>query len=94
MEKCRKKNNKIIAIFLDFKMAFETIDREIFLNKLYMYGIKGHGLQWFEFYISERTQTTKVNNIKSSARLNECGVPKGSALGALLFIIYCYVFTF
>ena len=53
-----------------------------------MYGIKGHKIQWFESYLSERTQTTKVNNIKSSAKLNEYGVPQGSVLGALLFIIY------
>ena len=73
---------------MDFKRAFEKIDREILLNKLYMSDVKGHKIQWFESYLSERRQTTKVNNIKSSAKLNEYGAPQGYVLGALLFIIY------
>ena len=52
------KYKKIIAIFLDFKRAFETIDREIILNKLYMYGIREIELDWSKSYMKGRRQTT------------------------------------
>lgn len=83
-----EKNNKIMAIFLDFKRAFETIDRDILIQKLYMYGIQGNELKWFKSYLANRKQMVKLNNIKSSSIDNEYGVPQGSILGALLFIIY------
>lgn len=83
-----ERNKKIMAIFLDFKRAFETIDREIMIHKLYMYGIQGKELNWFKSYLRNRKQITKVNGNKSSAMDNDYGVPQGSILGALLFIIY------
>lgn len=82
------KNNKIVAIFLDFKRAFETIDRNIMLQKLYMYGIQDTELKWFESYLTDRKQITRVNNVISNKIKNDFGVPQGSILGALLFIIY------
>lgn len=82
----RKK--KIMAIFLDFKRAFETIDRELLIRKLYMYGIRESELKWFKSYLTNRKQITKVNGVKSNKVNNEFGVPQGSILGALLFIIY------
>ena len=54
-----EKNKKVIAIFLDFKRAFETIDRGILLQKLYNYGIQGIELKWFESYLTNRRQVTK-----------------------------------
>lgn len=83
-----EKNNKMMAIFLDFKRAFETIDRQIMLKKLEMYGIKGNELKWFESYLGNRVQITKVNGTTSDEIENGFGVPQGSILGALLFILY------
>lgn len=82
------KKKKIMALFLDFKRAFETIDRKLLLKKLNMYGIEGKELKWFSTYLSGRTQRTKVNNAVSDFLINDFGVPQGSILGALLFIIY------
>ena len=82
------KNNKILAIFLDFKRAFETINRNIPLQKLLKYGIENEELMWFRSYLTNRKQITRVNNTESSPIENKYGVPQGSILGALLFIIY------
>jgi hypothetical protein len=49
----------IVAVFLDFKRAFETIDRELFLWKLDQYGVKGAELGWFRSYLSNRSQETR-----------------------------------
>lgn len=83
-----EKNNKMMAIFLDFKRAFETIDRKIMLQKLETYGVKGKELEWFKSYLENRIQITKVNGRTSAPIINDFGVPQGSILGALLFIIY------
>ena len=80
------KNNKILAIFLDFKRAFETIDRDI-LQKLLKHGIEDEELMWFKSYLINRKQITRVNNTESSLIENKYGVPQGSISGALLFII-------
>ena len=77
-----------MAIFLDFKRAFETIDRDILLQKLLKYGIEDEELMWFRSYLTKRKQITRVNNTKSSPIENNYGVPQRSILGALLFIIY------
>lgn len=82
------KRKKVIALFLDFKRAFETIDREILLKKMYNYGIQDKELSWFRTFLANRVQRTKVNNSVSDFAEVELGVPQGSILGALLFIIY------
>ena len=79
-----EKDKRIIALFLDFK----TIYREINLDRLYMYGIRETELEWFKSYMKRRRQTTKLNDIESDEIINNFGVPHGSILGALLFIIY------
>lgn len=78
----------IVAIFLDLKRAFETIDRQILLKKLQYYGIGGNVLKWFQQYLSNRSQATKVGNNVSDEVANDIGVPQGSILGPILFIIY------
>lgn len=81
-------NKIIVTVFLDFKRAFETIDRKILLQKLLKYGICGKELNWFEDYLRNRRQQVKVGNFTSDLILNELGVPQGSVLGPLLFVIY------
>ena len=78
----------IVAVFIDLKRAFETIDRSILLNKLMKYGITGNALMWLKDYLSERTQRCKINNIFSDNLKTQYGVPQGSVLGPLLFNIY------
>jgi hypothetical protein len=83
-------NNKNIvgAVMLDLKRAFETIDRKILLDKLRVYGIGNTVLRWFESYLTNRKQKTKIGQYISDVIDNNIGVPQGSVLGPLLFIIY------
>ena len=81
-------DRKVLAIFLDCKRAFETIDRDILFKKLSCYDTKDRELKWFSLYLTRRRQITKVNGLATSMRENDFGVPQGSLLAALLFIIY------
>ena len=77
-----------LAIYLDLSKAFDTIDHSILLHKLSYYGIKGNSLKWFQSYLSNRKQYVEYNNTQSSLTNVITGVPQGSILGPLLFIIY------
>ena len=76
------------GIFLDFSKAFDTINHHILLEKLYKYGIRGLPHAWFSSYITNRKQYVKVGNTESSLKTITCGVPQGSTLGPLLFLLY------
>ena len=73
---------------MDLSKAFDLVNHTILLYKLNYYGVRGQVLQWFESYLSNREQYTYVNNIYSDARYTNIGVPQGSVLGPLLFLIY------
>jgi Reverse transcriptase (RNA-dependent DNA polymerase) len=81
-------NKEIIAIFLDFKRAFETVDRSLLLQKLSVYGFDDAAVKWFLSYLSERTQRVKIDETYSEARDVNIGLPQGSILSPLLIIIY------
>jgi len=82
------KGNSVLGIYLDLSKAFDTVSHEILLYKLQYYGIRGLSNQWFKNYLENRTQLTYVNNTLSSPRKMSVGVPQGSVLGPLLFLIY------
>ena len=77
-----------IGLFLDLSKAFDTLDHGILLKKLENYGIRGVLLNWFESYLSNRKQYVVIENVESQKKNTRCGVPQGSILGPLLFILY------
>ena len=83
-----EKNETTIGVYLDLSKAFDTIDHDILLHKLDYYGFRGIVLDWFRDYLSNRTQYVSYNNNKSDLKTILCGVPQGSILGPLLFILY------
>ena len=82
------KGKIVVGCFLDLKKAFDTVNHRILISKLRKYGIRGHILQWFESYLKNRKQFVQIKNFKSQIKSPTCGVPQGSILGPLLFILY------
>lgn len=78
----------IIAVFLDLKRAFETINRKLLIKKLECYGETENSLKLFESYLHNRTQQLNYNCEVSSKRQSNIGVPQGSRLGPILFDLY------
>ena len=77
-----------LTIFLDLKKAFDTVDHSVLMKKLRAYGVRGKSGDWFESYLTNRKQFCSLNGLHSKAKKVTCGIPQGSCLGPLLFIIY------
>ena len=76
------------CIFLDFAKAFDTVNHNILLSKLNHYGIRGNTLDWLKSYLTDRKQCVSIGNTNSSTLPIDIGVPQGSVLGPLLFLLY------
>ena len=82
------KGEMVIGVFLDFSKAFDTVDHDILIEKMNIYGIRGIYNQWFRDYLSNRKQFVTYNKFQSESSAIKCGVPQGSILGPLLFLLY------
>ena len=76
------------CVFVDYKKAFETLDHQILLRKLGKYGFGQNAKKWIESYLGNRRHTVRCNDISSVPTSVKYGVPQGSVLGPLCFIMY------
>merc|ERR1711954_186950 len=81
-------NQYAIGVFCDLSKAFDTLNHDILLQKLDHYGIRGKANLWFRSYLTNRRQYVELNGKKSTTLPLPTGVPQGSILGPLLFLIY------
>ena len=93
--KSQDMGDMVIAILIDLKKAFDTVDHKILHRKLYAYRIRGNMLKWFESYLSHRTQYVVFDGEKSDTDSVKCGVPQGSILGPLFlfYLLMIYVMS-
>ena len=77
-----------LVVLIDLKKAFDTVDHQILLRKLELYGVRGQALTLLRSYLTNRNQKCQIKNCFSSERLIKCGVPQGSILGPLFFLLY------
>ena len=78
----------VLGLYLDFTKAFDTVNHEILIKKLEYYGVRGLALKWFVSYLSQRQQFVDFDGVESEKSHLKCGVPQGSILGPLLFLLY------
>ena len=93
VEKALDTGKVVVGVFLDLKKTFDTVNHTILLHKLVEYGIQGIVLKWFSSYLSCRRQYVQYDGCKSDVKQITHGVPLGSILGPLIFIIYINDFS-
>ena len=77
-----------VGIFIDLAKAFDTVNHDILLAKISFYGIRELPYQWFASYLNNRKQYVSLDGVESQCAYVKCGVPQGSILGPILFLIY------
>jgi len=77
-----------LTVFIDFKKAFDTIDVKTLLRRLESLRVKGVCVNWFDSFLKRRSVKVKIENVTSSTYLVNCGVPQGSVLGSILYLVY------
>ena len=89
-EWCFNIDRKLVngVLFLDLKKAFDTVDHTILIKKLQYLGLNQSAVEWFKSYLGDRVQMCAVNGVLSDPDQLSCGVPQGTILGPLLFLIY------
>ena len=80
--------NFVFGLYLDLSKAFDCVDHNILIEKLSYYGIRNNESNWFKSYLSERSQIVDIDGVLSKPLRVQCGVPQGSILGPLLFLLY------
>ena len=84
----QKPSGKTLTIFIDLKKAFDTVNHQILLDKMENYGVRDSANLWFKNYLNDREQFVFINGIESEKEKISCGVPQGSVLGPLLFLLF------
>ena len=82
------KKNHCAGVFIDLKKAFDTVNHDLLVKKLFFYGIRGTANAWLNNYLTNRNQYVIADDHSSGMRLITCGVPQGSVLGPVLFLLY------
>ena len=88
LKKAMDKKLVTCSLFLDFSKALDTINHDILLSKLHRFGLRGNPLRWFENYLYNRNLFVKIGDAISSSQTISYGMPQGSTLGPLLFLLY------
>ena len=78
----------VCGVFLDLQKAFDTVQHNILLQKLFNYGVRGIVQNWFHSYLNQRCHYTVIGKVNSPMSFVNCGIPQGSVLCPLLFLVY------